>query len=397
VSDWRKQQGPASFRGVPFFVGSGERSGGRQSVVHEYPKSESPAFTEDLGIKSRTFNVDGYVLGTEYVSARDALLTELEKEGPGELVHPYFGTRRVVVTGYRVRESRDTGGIASFSIDFTETSSGATLPEVTKDPGAELKVAVSAAKASSSASFLSNFTATVRTSVTGALNSATAAAGQVLDRVAVESQNMAAMRRSLDGVTSTASALTAAPAGLLASMLSVIEGTGTALLTVPGLVDPSGLLLSLFDFDSGTRPPDTTPSRQVERASFDALNNLVKRLAIVESAAIVTNQTFTTFDDAVRVRNAIVSKLDEHTEAVSDDTYPSLNALRAALVSAVPGETSDLPRIQEFTPVASVPSLVLAHRLYGDLKSEADLVARNRIEDPSELLGGVTLEVLSRE
>jgi prophage DNA circulation protein len=39
---------------------------------------------------------------------------------------------------------------------------------------------------------------------------------------------------------------------------------------------------------------------------------------------------------------------------------------------------------------------VLAHRLYGDLAAETDLVARNRIPNPAFVPGGHPLEVLSR-
>ncbi len=62
---------------------------------------------------------------------------------------------------------------------------------------------------------------------------------------------------------------------------------------------------------------------------------------------------------------------------------------------AVPGEASDLPRLLRYVPPATVPSLVLAHRLYGDVALEADLVARNRVARPGFMLGGQALEVLS--
>src|SRR5262245_27796266 len=100
----------ASFRGAPFLVESSERSGGRRVVVHEFPLRDEP-FVEDLGKRGSVFRVDGYVIGDDYLTQRDALLAALEDEsGPGELVHPYHGVRRAVCVNLGVRETRSDGG-----------------------------------------------------------------------------------------------------------------------------------------------------------------------------------------------------------------------------------------------------------------------------------------------
>ncbi len=70
--------------------------------------------------------------------------------------------------------------------------------------------------------------------------------------------------------------------------------------------------------------------------------------------------------------------------------------LRADLVKAIPGTALEQARLIRFTPLVTLPSLVLAHNLYGDLSREADLLARNRIQNPAFVTGGVELEILSR-
>ncbi|HZH79574.1 MAG TPA: hypothetical protein VEY88_26365, partial [Archangium sp.] len=62
---------------------------------------------------------------------------------------------------------------------------------------------------------------------------------------------------------------------------------------------------------------------------------------------------------------------------------------------AVPGSESDLPRLVSYTPAGTVPSLVLAHRLYGGVQTEGDMLRRNGIGHPGFILGGVELQVLS--
>jgi prophage DNA circulation protein len=87
--------------------------------------------------------------------------------------------------------------------------------------------------------------------------------------------------------------------------------------------------------------------------------------------------------------------LDQQAETAGDDVYQVLTDLRAALVRAVPGDESNLPRLLSFTPPTSAPSLVIVHRLYGNVDKDLDLVARNHLRHPGFVPGGRALEVLS--
>ena len=399
MTDWhQKHSAPAKFRGVPFLVDNGEQTGGRNGPVHEVPFGEDPPFSEDTGRKGRAFAIEGFVLGLEYVAARDALLKALETPGPGELVHPYYGTLRVKVDTYRVREQRSPAGIATFTIAFLETSSGPAAPKTVPDPEGVVAVARESLLESLRAQFLSGFSrvAALRASAVGAVRSASLAVDAVLEAHALGAQEMAALKRSVLDFSGSAEALVNAPETLLNEQVSLFDALADGLSTAAGLLDPSGAMLRLYSYDPGQRPPETTPNREVERANFDALQHLTQRLALVGAAKLVVGQTFDSFDAAQRVRVAITDLLDLHTEDVTDDTYPACMALRAALVNAVPGPTSDLPRLQHYTPASTVPSLVLAHQLYGGIDLEEDLIRRNRISNPGFILGGRELEVLSK-
>lgn len=394
---WRDRSSRATFRGVPFFVDNGEHNGGRQVVVHEFPFSNAAPFSEDLGKKGNSFQVTGYVLGTDYTRDRDALRVALDVEGSGELVHPYYGTRRVNAGSYRISESASEGGVARFSIEFTETSADAQQPSAVTDHGAKVTVAAASLKTSLSAQFLAAFAdvSSLRASAATALRSVSTAIGAVLDTQALLTQEMAAMRSQIASLTSDAASLASAPTDLVATLQSVVEALGAGLLNVAGSLDPSGAMLALYSFDPGVRPPSTTPNRAQEQANYDAIQYAVQRLVIAEASTLAIVQTFDSYEDAVRVRSAIVDLIDEHTEAVADDAFPELMDLRAALVNAVPGTGADLPHLQHYTPGATVPSLVLSHRLYGDLDHEADILRRNGISNPGVIPGGVELEVLS--
>jgi prophage DNA circulation protein len=117
---WRDELQPASFRNVPFKVASTNGQLGRRTVIHEYPTSDLP-YAEDLGRKAREFSIEAFVIGPDYMTLRDDLIYALELPGAGELVHPFRGRQQVVLTSASVSESTDEGGMAKFSLSFTES------------------------------------------------------------------------------------------------------------------------------------------------------------------------------------------------------------------------------------------------------------------------------------
>jgi prophage DNA circulation protein len=140
---WRDQLRPASFRGVPFFVDSAETQVGRRTQTHEYPLRDRP-YVEDLGLRTRTFAVEALVLGDAVFAARDRLLAAIDAPGPGVLVHPWLGERTVVCTESRLREATGEGGVARFTLTFTEAGINA-LPAATIDTRARVAIAADAA------------------------------------------------------------------------------------------------------------------------------------------------------------------------------------------------------------------------------------------------------------
>ncbi len=398
MAPWHDRMGPAKFRGVPFFVESAEMTGGRKGPVHEYPFKDEP-FKEDLGQAARSFPVEGFVLGLEYMAAREALVEALEKFGPGELVHPYYGTRRVAVENYRVRESANEGGVARFSIQFVETPAKPAQPSAIADAKAKMAASAAAASAAVGAEFNAQYSpGTVLSSVTAGLGAASVAMEGVLGTVRMEGQALARLKRAVGVLASDAASLAEVPADLLAAQIEIFEDLADGLIAASSALDPFSpclAVLSLYSFDPGERPPATTSSRIQERACFDASRYLVQRLAIIYASLIAVEQVFPSYDDAIRTRVAITDLLDAQVELVADDVYPALLQLRADLVKAVPGDALELARLVSHTPAQTVPSLVLAHRLYGNLDLEADVIARNQIRNPVFVRGGVELEVLT--
>ncbi len=69
--------------------------------------------------------------------------------------------------------------------------------------------------------------------------------------------------------------------------------------------------------------------------------------------------------------------------------------LRAAMAADIAARTAGLPDAVELTLGASVPAIVLAHRLYDDPGRAADLLARNDVRNPLFMPAGRPIEVLT--
>jgi prophage DNA circulation protein len=388
---------PGKFRDATFFVEGAEFEGGRRGVVHEYPQRDVP-YIEDMGRRSRSFPVEAFVIGDDYLRARDALIAALETPGAGELVHPYYGTRRVIcITPFRIRESSADGGIARFGITFDETEVAPQFPTSVPAAGDALDASADEAYDAITAEYrvryiVDNQPALALESLAAVVQSATDAMGDAFAPLMTVEQDLATLRRDLSDLTLDLDALVRAPADVVAGLSGVLASI-TSLTMAPRQAITA--LLAAYGFIPPERPPATTATRIREQANYDALLRLIRLLTVLQAARLAPEATYDTYEDAIAVRDALGEALDDQMDGAGDDSFTALEQLRADLVRAVPGDESDLPHLMRHTPAYQVPSLVLCHRLYGDLAHEADLLARNKIARPGFIAGGAELEVLS--
>jgi prophage DNA circulation protein len=354
---WQTQLVPASFKGVPFKVEDGGRTGGRRVAPFEFPKSNTP-YAEDMGRAAKRWQITAYVIGDNYIAQRDALLDACDSDGPGILIHPSLGSMNVMCGPVSSHESQapsatvtdDTQGLVSTQADTTGTTVAAAL-----DAGL-------------SAAF-----------------DAVATVANIAEGVGLLAQILNALSGSVSGQTGVAGTnLFFAIGDLLAGGETDLRSSqlGTPLLAVFEQATTAGATLTGMD----------TVLVAMEAASPTgaigvAIVNAGINMALVEQARILSSTTFTSSNDvsaAIASNNANFVAAEE-TVADSGDvsTYQALVALHGSVTRDLINRALQLPSLVTYSFPRSLPSLVMAWRLYADSTRADQLVAENKVIHPA--------------
>lgn len=385
---WKMQLRAASFRGVSFGVTADESEGGRRTVTHEFPQREAP-YVEDLGGAPRRFTVQAFVLGSDYMSRRDALEAALQQPGPGTLVHPWYGEVQVSQTApYKVRHSAQDGGMAVFQLFFCrDTEPNSPAASVNQGLRARLEAGTAGLLACDSVLRLAG-QAEWAVSQTYSL---------IVDAV---STVQAIMHGDVSAVADLLGAATGYDLMPLASvgqhLWSVLQNIGGQ----SGLSDAavSGRWASVARTDFLQTVPDSVGSqRAVIQSNGQAVESLVRRLALVESARAATTAQPASRSEAQQLRYDFLDAMDEVSAlepVIPDMTQASsvsrteirlaasLASLRSGTLATLAEAARRAPEVVTITPACVLPSLALCYRQSGGVDLEADLVARNRLIHP---------------
>jgi len=419
--------GGGSFRGKPFYVKSATTDVGRRTVTHEFPGSDKAA-VDDLGKAVPKYKLEAYVLGDGYMAARDALRTEFEKLGAGQLIHPWYGKKTVTVEGrIQIEDSWDHGGMAKFTLNVVEAGE---LKEPFETPAtAELTKAKSLSlREKMTAAFTAGFSAA--TSATNAVTSVLTAANSAKGKINAVMNTVDTIGDTIAEAAATVSTLIALPSSLASTLTSVvtsvvgsINNIGTTWDTyfgngetpsstssptlAPTAASPASsdaraaFVLSITQdildaMDALAAVTRTTPDGLIEAAN-QALISLLAKVAVVSSVCeIATDLPYGSSDAALSMRETLIDQLDALTELTGDDaTYAALCELRSEIYRHLTQTAASLPSIVEYTPPKTTTAMQISQLLYGTPDMADDIINRNNIHDPTSVPGGVAIEVLS--
>lgn len=284
--------------------------------------------------------------------------------------------------------------MARFSLSFAESGEDI-YPAARTDTTAALTARADAARAAAQDAFAVEFALDGQPGwvADSAVSDFEAALGAVDDLTASLTPDFTALAElQLDAarVAGTIADLVRVPVTAAAQLSARIR----ALAQIPQRpADAFAALVALFGRDTPVRVA-TTPSNQRAALNRAATDALVRRLAIAEAAALLPAAEFTHYEEASTARDALLMALDaEQLRTVDDALYVRQAALAAGVTRVISARADSLARLGTVRFQATLPALVVAHRVYGDAARAPELVARNRVRHPGFVPGGADLEV----
>jgi prophage DNA circulation protein len=110
-------------------------------------------------------------------------------------------------------------------------------------------------------------------------------------------------------------------------------------------------------------------------------------LCMATEAQIIAGMTFTSRQDVEAVRTTLRQPFDNAEELAADDmdqtTFMALVSLDAAITNYLVVTARPLPRMIGYQFAASLPSLVIAYRLYQDASRADQVVQENKVVHPA--------------
>jgi prophage DNA circulation protein len=430
---WMAAIRQASYKGVPFGVFTADTQFGRKNAVHSYPQRDG-VWIEDLGRKARLLHVNAFLIENSLVYGggpvnlqRQLFIAAFEGDGPGELVHPTLGRVKVAGISGECHERWDGGRYFELNLTFIEqgdrlypltgTSTGnavtaalgllgsASLTAFVNDTAAALQFGSAVISANvtaalgwytgavglvhdvkrffGSVSTLVNSTSTVAGSYGryfGGSNSGFAPTRAVRTGPTTVDQliaNDAAARTALDQAGSALTAAAGNPSDAATYSAAAATMAGALASSAADPSDRLRLTLSLATYDAHTATT-SSPVGGAIATMQTAATDLFTRASLVEVASAAAAYQPSSEDDASNVSGLVSDALDAAIENAgntgSDEVFTALTSTKKAVVADLKARGGALAAIVPYTFNASMPSLVLAQRIYRDPSRADDLV-----------------------
>lgn len=400
----------ASFRGVEFKITERSWSSGRRNHLHEYPDKDTP-YAEDLGKKAGNYPVTAFVIGDDYQSKRDALRKACTEKGPGELIHPDYGSLTVLCDSITVRESHSAQRMATFELVFIEAGAQA-IPETSIDLSDSVLSSASDMMAAAKNDFLSGF------SLSEGVAGLTSLVGNIAD---VANDAIDAIGSGLEYAEDMAGDLTGAMNKLVDAATSAAELKNSAerFLNMPSeLASRIDTVFSVVASMAGTKPEAFATVRELasqsnasdnastanedaraEKLAMQHIEQLTKQVVVAKEAEVITNIEFDNAEDATAVLESFIDDIDEvelfEPVEPSSELMQALCNTKEVVVEYIREIILELPRMRTIQLPEKMPSLVLAYDLYEDLSRADEIESRNKIPYPAFVPSGKDLKVLS--
>jgi prophage DNA circulation protein len=399
----------ASFRKVKFiWLGSSTEGGnnlqddGKPKLVKD-KRSKEKKKSFIVSDKKKRFSLDGFVKGLNYHIDRDHLISALEKDGPGELIHPLFGSIRVVVENWSLKEGLSEGmGIANFTISFCEHGK-VFIPKDKDDSNEKLKANAKKSRDLAEAEFANKF------SVKGKPQFVKDSALSTFEKI---------QKKTLEGISQVKTQSVAAAE----SVFTIRKGMASARDLIESPLDLAKNLNGSHDlmrtvslnpkdlFSAYKKNKDykkqlttvlpTTTSRTTEKLNQDSFVKLTNTMNASHKSELIIealeSDQFESKEELMQERNDLIAEIDEILlDTSNDELFIALNSVKTQVIKLVPGDKGSVQNTKKVITSKPTNSLSLAFDLFQSPEKESEITAKNKITNPLMILALTELEVSS--
>lgn len=396
---WSKTIQDASFRGVPFEVLTTADQGGKDVAVVRRPYVNG-AEMNDMGNEPDTFDVQALLRGDSYEVQLANLISALKVTGPGELVHPIYGSKTVQAMRWSMEHKADLRDACEVSIRFVEAGS---MPAVFATPAAsvsservgQLGADARAAASESVATTMDTIAASPIPRVTE-INAAFAQAKAKLRKL-LDTTSVRVLMADLDPLIY--------PRAALGDLQAIVDGAFAGLplgglnAQFTGIVGTISIASAVADFDRlalgqdpalSVTPISTEPQDITVSAALTAYGRTLNATSIANAATMILAAEM----DLLQLERAEVERLAATArsalQSAMNAARTALDAQRGAQVAATLAKAAHEvqeaarsaleirpPVITRTAPVGGTARM-LAHALYGDHTRAGELARLNR-------------------
>lgn len=447
TGNWRAAVGTGggTFRGVAFDIkGEQGQNGGRRTVKREFPLRENGG-ADDLGKRLREYSFNAVIVGEDYLTRRDALIDALDAPGPGELVHPNYGTLQIQVDAWDCKEDTSSGGRAEFSVKFYPPLT-TTAPVSTADTAAQTQATADKARNGVFSDFADGWD--INDLSLHDLQALIDNATNYVNQITASIQQYFGVLDDLSSIMASATALQGAIGSLIHEPVQLAHRFDQLIGSVQGVANTAGQSFDAYSHMSNrlvysSNDPTVTESQDAAGNPVPVMapkpTTVQGRLAARQLSAMV-QQNVTLYqtasasdvltrsvqlsgnsqeaqaaelmastaagseaiaimsrDDAASVTEQQANALDAAVMVSSDLQWPQaelmLRRLRLVFIADMTARAKLLPGVNSVTLTTTEPVLVMLNRINGSVADWRTFTLRNNIRNPLFLMAGDTYGV----
>lgn len=429
----------ASFRGVEFLLEEADGESGRRAIPHAYPKKEI-GYTEDNGKVLTQERISGRVVGDDYFEQLQAILEALNKQGPGELVHPWFGIRKVQVGKVSHKLINKIDGTATINFEVFEVGENL-FPNSKSDTATQVKTEADKTKDAVNSSFENIFDTNTLDGVGDMvdqflddLDELTRGLPSLPDDLRQWTDRLMRTKDSVGKLLAYPGDLARETMGLLEDIKGVVKDPIRALDVYSNvqsrwdgmraeLAVTGGLARNISSDGgmAGSVPKFANPSKNDAMLSnANAFKTLTLNSAVLaQCSALAEADIVQKLDDTAQVveslsgaeRNAILTGQQlknigygiadqlalyaaAAVESGSSSVWRQMRILRQAVLADTRSRAELLPQISIYKPLDTVPVALVAWQQTGNTERRDSIVQRNGFSNPAFILPTDTVEVV---